>query len=79
MWWGIARRFFRLHKWMDHWSIAQEKFNAQENDAVVKLLDVTKNGFLGVYFFLEMGTIVGLNPYPSSLIDMLLLGWGSRR
>jgi hypothetical protein len=34
---------------------------------VVKLLDVTKNGFLGVYFFLEMATIVSslfpLNPH----------------
>ncbi|KAE9973597.1 hypothetical protein EG327_009023 [Venturia inaequalis] len=59
---NLSRRFFRLHKWIDHFSLAAEKLNntqAEEN-AIGKLLDVTKNGFLGVYFFMEMGTITNV-------------------
>jgi hypothetical protein len=67
--WYEARRFFRLHKWIDHWGVAQEKFNAQEDDAVLKMLDVTKNGFLGMYFFLEMGTIVSRTKFNLLLIS----------
>lgn len=63
----IARRFFRLHKWIDHFSLASEKFNnEQEENAMVKFLDVTRNGFLGTYFFMEMGTIVSKLTPPSS-------------
>lgn len=59
-----ARRFFRLHKWIDHFTLATEKFNStNEENAMLKLLHVTKNGFLGVYFFMEMGTIVSLSPH----------------
>lgn len=49
--------------------MAQEKFNAQEEDVLLKLLDVTKNGFLGIYFFMELGTIVSsLTSLPFSLL-----------
>ncbi|TID22361.1 hypothetical protein E2P81_ATG11463 [Venturia nashicola] len=55
---NLSRRFFRLHKWIDHFSLASQKFNnTEEQNTLVKLLDVTKNGFLGIYFFMEMGTI----------------------
>jgi len=52
-----ARRFFRLHKWVDCWSTAQTQASAEQDD-IRKILSVAKSSLLGMYFFLEMTTIV---------------------
>jgi hypothetical protein len=46
-----ARRYFRLHKWIDCWSLAQKSFSNVNADNVAMMLDVSKES-LGTIFLL---------------------------
>ena len=57
LYWNLGRRYFRLLKWQPCWNSAYQAIT-REQPASKKLLEVTKWSFLGMYFFLEMFTIV---------------------
>lgn len=52
----IARRFLRLHKWIDNFGAANEAMTSTK-DSVPKLLETAKFSFFGLYFLMEMFTI----------------------
>lgn len=52
-----GRRYFRLLKWHSCWDIAYQAFQRDEG-GLTKLLEVGNWSFLGLYYFLEMPTIV---------------------
>ena len=59
-----ARRYFRLLKWHPCWQTAYASL-IQEQEGTRRLLKVVKWSFLGLYFFLEMFTIVdACHPMP---------------
>lgn len=69
MWISSGRRYFRLLKWYPCWEIAWEKILAGSSSNGVggsvgggstlrQMLEGMKYAFLGMYFFLEMLTIV---------------------
>ncbi|GAB7340235.1 hypothetical protein MBLNU457_6700t1 [Dothideomycetes sp. NU457] len=56
---AVSRRFFRLHKWIDCWTVAQAQASTDQDD-IRKILSVAKWSLLGMYFFLEMTTITNV-------------------
>lgn len=52
-----GRRYFRLLKWHSCWSVAHDRMRDDEQ-AFPKLLAVCNWSFLGLYYFIEMPTIV---------------------
>ncbi|KAK4494712.1 hypothetical protein PRZ48_014068 [Zasmidium cellare] len=53
---ALGRRYFRLLKWHPCWSAASTALHGQ-GAPLKTALEVSKWGFLGMYFFLEMFTI----------------------
>ncbi|EME78474.1 uncharacterized protein MYCFIDRAFT_36825 [Pseudocercospora fijiensis CIRAD86] len=53
---ALGRRYFRFLKWHPCWVAALHAFRKQQAP-VITLLEVGKCSFLGLYFFLEMGSI----------------------
>lgn len=53
-----GRRYFRLLKWHPCWQSASEAAGNTEYGSLRRTLEVVKFAFLGMYFFLEMFTIV---------------------
>lgn len=53
----VGRRYFRLLKWQPCWSNAITTLGS-DKAPLYKTLDVAKWSMLGMYFFLEMFTIV---------------------
>lgn len=53
-----ARRFLRLHKWHGCFGSAYDASTRSDVGGLEKLLEVAKWSFTGLYFLLEMPTIV---------------------
>lgn len=71
-----ARRYLRLTKWIDCWQVMHTQFYAQSHSSIRTTLAVAKWSFLGIYFFLEMLTIVSTNVKRranSALVDAFLI------
>jgi len=55
---GLARRFFRISKWIDAWQIASRHLYSESEDGIRTILTVCKWSCFGMFAFLEMFTIV---------------------
>jgi hypothetical protein len=65
-----ARRFLRLHKWIDNFNAAATAMSSSKS-GVAKLLETAKFTFLGLYFLMEMFTITDV----MGLTKLSLGGW----
>ncbi|WPH03777.1 Hypothetical protein R9X50_00666000 [Acrodontium crateriforme] len=79
---ALGRRYFRLLKWHTHWTAAYTSFHETQHRTLEQLLAVTEKTFLGLYFFLEMFTIVRITTYipylfhPTNVMGVTTYDWG---
>lgn len=74
-----GRRYFRLLKWHSCWNAAYAILNGDEEDAMAKLLAVCNYSVLGLYYFLEMPTIVSVQHASFTKIVLLIKTFEDKR